>query len=86
LTDDLREVRVAKCGELLRALEALQRALFRHLIASQAMRSSLNSNTSTPHNGRSLAMKCVKGWIRLWAPLSLCSWLFVVSTASTCGI
>jgi hypothetical protein len=32
LTDDLRQVRVAKCGGLLRALEAIQRTHFRHII------------------------------------------------------
>jgi hypothetical protein len=32
LTDDLRQVRVAKCGELLRLLEGMQRAHFRHII------------------------------------------------------
>jgi hypothetical protein len=32
LTDVLRQVRVAKCGELLRALEAMQRTHFRHVI------------------------------------------------------
>jgi hypothetical protein len=32
LTDDLGQVRVAKCGELLRALEAMQRTLFHHII------------------------------------------------------
>jgi hypothetical protein len=32
LTDDLRQVRVAKCGELLRALAAIQRIHFRHII------------------------------------------------------
>jgi hypothetical protein len=32
LTDDLRQVRVAKCGEILRALEAMQRTHFHHII------------------------------------------------------
>jgi hypothetical protein len=32
LTDDLQQVRVAKCGEFLRALEAMQRTRFRHII------------------------------------------------------
>jgi hypothetical protein len=32
LTDDLQQVSVAKCGELLRTLEAMQRTLFRHII------------------------------------------------------
>jgi hypothetical protein len=31
LTDDPRQVRIAKCGELLRALEAIQRTDFRHI-------------------------------------------------------
>jgi hypothetical protein len=61
LTDDLRQVRVAKCGELLRALETVQRTHFHHIVISQAMRAGLTSNTSTHHNGRSLAMKCLKG-------------------------
>jgi hypothetical protein len=74
LTDDLRQVRVAKCGGLLRPLEAAQRTLFRHIVTSQAMRAGFTSNTSTRHNGRSLAMKCLKGWTRLSTPLSLCSW------------
>jgi hypothetical protein len=59
LTDDLRQMRVAKCSELLRALEAMQRTHFATL--SQVMRAGFTSNTSTPHNGRSLAMKCLKG-------------------------
>jgi hypothetical protein len=33
LTDDLRQVKVAKCGEPLLALEAMQRSHFRHIIA-----------------------------------------------------
>jgi hypothetical protein len=33
LTDNLRHVTTAKCGELLRALEAMQRTHFRHIIA-----------------------------------------------------
>jgi hypothetical protein len=32
LADDLQQVRVATCGELLCALEALQRTHFRHII------------------------------------------------------
>jgi hypothetical protein len=32
LADDLWQVRIAKCGELLRALEAMQRTHFRHII------------------------------------------------------
>jgi hypothetical protein len=32
LTDDLRQVRVAKCGEFLRALDAMQKTNFRHII------------------------------------------------------
>jgi hypothetical protein len=32
LTDDLRQVRLAKCDELLRAPEAMQRTDFRHII------------------------------------------------------
>jgi hypothetical protein len=60
LADGLRQVRVAKCGELLRALEAVQRTHFRHIITSQAMRAGLTSNTSMPHNGRSLAMNGLK--------------------------
>jgi hypothetical protein len=32
LTANLRQVRIAKCSELLRALEAMQRTLFRHII------------------------------------------------------
>jgi hypothetical protein len=31
---------------------------------SQAMRVGFASSTSTPHNGRSLAMNCLKGWTR----------------------
>jgi hypothetical protein len=32
LTDNLRQVRVTKCSEVLRALEVMQRTLFRHMI------------------------------------------------------
>jgi hypothetical protein len=32
LTDNLRQVMVAKCGELLRALQAMQRTHFRQII------------------------------------------------------
>jgi hypothetical protein len=55
LTDDLRQMRVAKCGEFLLRLEAMQRTHFRHI--SQAMRAGFTSNASTFHNGQSLAMK-----------------------------
>jgi hypothetical protein len=72
--DDLRQVSVAKSGELLRALEAMHRTHF--ATSSQAMRVGFTSNTSTPHNDLSLTMKCLKGWTRLSAPLSLCSRLF----------
>jgi hypothetical protein len=82
LTDNLRQMRVAKCGELVRALEAVQRAFFATL--SQAMRAGLTSNTSTPHNSQFLAMKYFKWWTRLLAPLSLCLLPFGASTASTC--
>jgi hypothetical protein len=82
LRDNLRHARVAKCGELVRALEAMQRTHFATL--SQAMRGGFTSNTSTPHNGMSLAMKCLKTWTRLSAPLSLCLRRFEASTASTC--
>jgi hypothetical protein len=34
LTDDLWQMSVAKCGELLRALEAMQRPNFRHIITN----------------------------------------------------
>jgi hypothetical protein len=58
LADDLQQVRVAKYGELIRALEATQQTHFRHVITlSQAMRADFTSNTSTFHNGRALAMK-----------------------------
>jgi hypothetical protein len=32
LTDDLRQVRVVKCGELRHAMESIQRTHFRHII------------------------------------------------------
>jgi hypothetical protein len=80
LTDELWQMRVAKSGELLRALEAMQRTHFRHIITSQAMRAGFNSSTSMPHNGRSLAMKCLKGSTWLSAPMRLCSRLFGAST------
>jgi hypothetical protein len=86
LTDDLRRVRVTKCGEPLRALEPRQGTNFRHITTSQAMRAGFTFNTSTPQNGRSLAMKCLKGWTRLSALLSLCSRLFGSSRAFTCWI
>jgi hypothetical protein len=82
LTDDIRQVRVAKCGEILRALEAMRRTHFRHIIRGDE--SWLTSNLSTPHNGRPLVMKCLKGWAQLSALLSLCSRLFGAATASTC--
>jgi hypothetical protein len=83
-TDDLWQVKAAKCSELLRALEAIQRIHFRHIITSQAMRAGFSSNISTPHNGWFLATKCLKGWTWLSAPLSLCSRLLEASTNSTC--
>jgi hypothetical protein len=77
----------AKCSELLRALEAMQRTPLRHIITlSQAMRDGVPSNTSRPHNGQSLAMEYLKGWTLPLSPLSQCSWLFGASTASTCWI
>jgi hypothetical protein len=65
LTDDLRQLGIAKSGELLRALEAVQRSI--STTSSQAMRADFASNISTPHNGRSLSMKCPKGWAGLSA-------------------
>jgi hypothetical protein len=82
LVDGLRQVRVAKCGELLRTLEVMQRTIFTTL--SQVMRAGFTSNTSAHHNGGSLAMKCLKGWTRISASLCLCSRLFGAPTASTC--
>jgi hypothetical protein len=84
LTDDLPRVRIAKCSELLRALEAMQRTHFQHITTPQAMKAGLTSNTSMPDNDRSLAMKWPKEWTRLSAPLSLSSRLFWASTASIC--
>jgi hypothetical protein len=86
LTDGLRQVRVSKCGELLRVLETMQRTHFHHITTSQAMRAGFTSNTSTPHNGCSPVMKCLKEWALLSAPLSLCSRLFGASTTCTCSI
>jgi hypothetical protein len=59
LTDDLRQGRVARCGGLLRALEAIQRTHFHHIITGDE--SSFYLECQPLHNGRSLAMKCVKG-------------------------
>jgi hypothetical protein len=58
LADDLRQVTVAKGGELLRALEDQQQTQFHHIITGDE--SWFISNISTPHNGRSLAIKCLK--------------------------
>jgi hypothetical protein len=74
LTDDLQQVRVAKRREPLRALKAIQRTHFATL--SQARRTDFTSNMSTPHNGRPLAAKCLKGWTPPATPLNLCSRLF----------
>jgi hypothetical protein len=71
-----------KYGEFLRVLEAMQRTQFTTLL--QVVRAGFAANINTPHNGRPLARKCLKGSTQPSALLSLCSWLFGARTASKC--
>jgi hypothetical protein len=82
LVNSLRQVMVAKCGEILRALAAMQRTLFRHIITGDHSRFYIEyqhaSQWSVSRNEVSQRVDPVIGTIKL---LFTAIWR---STASTC--